>query len=146
MAREYCRGLTRQQLMDMGIYRIDWDKDSQQWWIDRYWYPNYRNKTKRHIRVKIHIVTAEHKYGKTKRYPKIQINYLGKGYAFPLSRVVYCWFINDIPDGYVIDHIDNDPFNNRLNNLQMLTIEENNRKRFEDLGVTCINQWYNTTK
>ena len=32
----------------------------------------------------------------------------------------------------VIDHIDNNPYNNRVDNLQKLTPEENLRKRFID--------------
>ena len=146
MSRMYCKGLTKQELIDMGVYRINWNKESNEWCIDRYWYPNYRCRIKRHLRVKIHNIVAEHKYGKTKIYPKVQMSYNGKGYSFSLSRVLYVWFIEDIPDGYVIDHIDNDPFNNRLNNLQMLTIEENNRKRFTDLNVKCINQYRNSTR
>ena len=34
----------------------------------------------------------------------------------------------DIPDGYVVDHIDNDSFNNDISNLQLLTIGENAKK------------------
>ena len=78
---------------------------------------------------------------------KFQINYKGGSKAWPLSRFIYAWFVGDIPDGdFVVDHIDNDPLNNQLNNLQLLTIEENNRKRFEDLDVKCINQYHNTTR
>lgn len=41
----------------------------------------------------------------------------------------------------VIDHIDNNPFNNRVKNLQKLTPEENLRKRFEDNPDGGRNQW-----
>ena len=88
----------------------------------------------------IHTIVKEHKYGKTKSYPKIQMNYLGKGYAFPLSRVIYAWFKGDIPDGYVVDHIDNNPFNNNIDNLQLLSIEENLYKRYEDDPNAAKNQ------
>ena len=49
-----------------------------------------------------------------------------------LHRLVYCTFTEDYDlDGYVIDHIDSDPSNNKLENLQKLTHSENNQKRFK---------------
>lgn len=59
-----------------------------------------------------------------------------KGYAFvnfpckhiALSRVLFAWFIRDIPKGHVVDHIDNDSLNNDLDNLQLLTRSENTKK------------------
>lgn len=62
-------------------------------------------------------------------------------YTIPLSRVLYVWFKEDIPDGYVIDHIDNDQFNNELSNLRLTTIEENLKKRFIDNPGCYVNQW-----
>ena len=58
-----------------------------------------------------------------------------------LSRFLYAWFLGDIPEGMVVDHIDNDPFNNKLENLQLLTPEENLKKRFEDNPDNCRNQF-----
>ncbi len=40
-----------------------------------------------------------------------------------------------------VDHIDNDPFNNKLENLQLLTPEENLKKRFIDNPDACRNQF-----
>lgn len=66
----------------------------------------------------------------------------GQGhYTIPLSRVLYAWFVEDIPDGYVIDHLDNDPFNNNLDNLKLTTIADNLHKRFVDNPGCYINQW-----
>ena len=49
-----------------------------------------------------------------------------------MGRVIYAWFIGYIEAGMVIDHIDNNPYNNRIENLQKLTPEENLEKRFVD--------------
>lgn len=45
-----------------------------------------------------------------------------------LQRAIYAWFHEEVPAGYVIDHIDNDPFNNNIDNLQLLTPAENLEK------------------
>lgn len=52
-----------------------------------------------------------------------------------IHRLVYCVFNNDYDlSNYVIDHIDNDPRNNCLNNLQKITQQENclRQARFND--------------
>lgn len=42
-----------------------------------------------------------------------------------LNRLVYELFVGKIPEGYVIDHIDTNPSNNRLDNLRAVTPKEN---------------------
>lgn len=52
-----------------------------------------------------------------------------------LHRLVYCVFHNDYElEDYVIDHIDNNPRNNNLDNLQKISQSENclKQKRFND--------------
>nr|DAG03253.1 MAG TPA: homing endonuclease [Siphoviridae sp. ct2D011] len=49
--------------------------------------------------------------------------------------MVYCTFHNDYDlEGFVIDHIDENPLNNNLENLQKITQSENclRQKRFND--------------
>ena len=140
----YCKGLTKEELIGFGIVSIYWDKYTNNWAIIRDWYKN-NSKTKRTLyKLQICDVTTKHKYTGDKSYPKIQFNWRNKSYAFPLSRVIYAWFREDIPDGYVIDHKNNDPYDNTLDNLQMLTIEQNIRKRYDDLDCKCFNQYHNT--
>lgn len=47
-------------------------------------------------------------------------------------RLIWVMFNGDIPDGFVIDHIDRNRANNNLNNLRVVTISQNTRnaKRF----------------
>lgn len=64
-------------------------------------------------------------------YTRISLNTKKHYYV---HRLVYCTFHNDYDlDGYVIDHIDNNPRNNCLENLQKITTRENNlrQKRFQ---------------
>lgn len=63
-----------------------------------------------------------------------------------IHRIVWIAANGVIPDGYVIDHINNDKRDNRLCNLQLLTPEENSTKArndglykvHEDAGVAKI--------
>lgn len=49
---------------------------------------------------------------------------------YSIHRLVYCNFNNDYDlEGYVIDHIDANPNNNKLSNLQKITQSENNLKQ-----------------
>lgn len=47
-------------------------------------------------------------------------------------RVVWIAVNGEIPDGYVVDHINNDKSDNRINNLQLLTPGRNSTKAKRD--------------
>ena len=91
-----------------------------------------------------HKVTCKHPYGKDRKYivfmlydPAIykrcrEKNY--KGYSggqrqILVHRAVYAWYNDECPKGYDIDHIDGNPYNNNLDNLQAITRGENLAKR-----------------
>lgn len=79
------------------------------------------------------LTTQRFKNGSFKAYPATNIVYtLEDGSKIQkvetLHRIVYVAFIGDIPEGMVVDHIDNDPQNNDLKNLQVLTRSENTSK------------------
>lgn len=53
-----------------------------------------------------------------------------KNKHYYIHRLVYCIFHNDFDtEGYVIDHIDNNPRNNCLDNLQKVTPSENSQRQ-----------------
>lgn len=142
----YCKGLTRQELKEMGI--VDVYRDNTEpysgWAVIREWHKNNSKTMKTRYKVNIGLAVTKHKYTRDKVYPKIGISYKNKPVAIPISRLVYVWFIEDIPDGYVIDHINNNQFDNRPENLRMLSIKGNIAKRVDDLGCRCFNQYKNT--
>lgn len=63
-----------------------------------------------------------------KGYEKIYNNYIYKARTIYLHRAMFAWFNDEVPDGLVIDHITNKHdtlYDNRLENLQMITQRDN---------------------
>jgi len=134
----YCKGLTKEELQEVGIFDIKFYHDD--WHVFRYWYVNNtQNKTIKEIAITKAV--GKHKYRPNKVYPKVTFSTPNKKYNIPLSRLIYVWFKGDIPDGYVVDHIDNNSWNCMPSNLQILTVGENLAKRFEDNPDAWTNQW-----
>lgn len=50
-------------------------------------------------------------------------------------------FNGEIPEGYDIDHLDGNPKNNSLNNLEMVTHQENIKRRKMDYTYV-VNNFY----
>lgn len=61
------------------------------------------------------------------RYLSVQLSVNGIVKGFNISTLVAITFLNHKPNGHklVVDHIDNNPLNNRLDNLQIITNREN---------------------
>jgi hypothetical protein len=62
---------------------------------------------------------------------------------YQAHRIIYVLHSKiEIPDGFIIDHLDGNPFNNKLDNLKLKTIRENNqnvrKKKINKLGVTGV--------
>ena len=57
--------------------------------------------------------------------PKEERNSYTGNISIGIHVLNYVWNVADKPEGMVIDHIDNDPTNNDVSNLQMMTQKEN---------------------
>ena len=93
-------------------------------------YPNYSVSSKGRIRN--NRTNRLLKIDYSQKYPRISF---ADRKHFYVHRLVYCTFNNDYDlDGFVIDHIDADPLNCNLENLQKITQSENclKQKRFND--------------
>ena len=131
--------LTKQRLIELGV--TDVTEDGQV----------YVNGKLR----KATITTKETKYGGVKHYVIVALpdrnvkvpitqkkktkqgikNYKAWAYkavTIPLGRLVVAWFTGSIEADEDADHIDNNTFNNHIDNLQKLTRKENLAKRFVD--------------
>lgn len=101
----YAKKLTKEQLINLGIYSISEDGKEI----------IYKSPTLNTTRI---IKQLEHADG----YLRISFNRLK---SMGVHRVVYAWFHGEVPEGMVVDHIDNNKKNNNINNLQLLTPHEN---------------------
>lgn len=81
--------------------------------------------------LKIWIQAKTHKYGNTVVYE--YINFYNpithKGAIMSYHSFIYAYMNGEVPAGYDVDHIDGDTLNNSIDNLQLLTREENLKKR-----------------
>lgn len=58
-------------------------------------------------------------------YIRVRVN--GKEYR--AHRVIWEMFNGPIPEGMLVDHIDRDVYNNRIENLRLVTRQQNNANR-----------------
>ncbi len=68
----------------------------------------------------------------TSGYQKVRLSSNGVVKDFQVHYLVYCIFneIDSIPKGYIIDHIDANKTNNKLENLRLLSLSENVRMAY----------------
>ena len=68
------------------------------------------------------------------KYIQVKINY--KNYL--LHRLIWIWHNGDIPEDLIIDHIDKNTKNNKIENLRLVTVQENafnrNNKKYYQYG------------
>lgn len=62
------------------------------------------------------------------QYPSIQLWNQGQKKKICVHNLVAKVFLGEIPDGYVVDHINNNPSDNYVTNLQIVTVAENGKK------------------
>ena len=66
-----------------------------------------------------------------KGYPYQNFYYNGKAWCHLVHTFIWRAFNGPIPEGYEVDHIDNNRLNFRLDNLQLLTKSANNQKSYD---------------
>ena len=80
--------------------------------------------------IKIHI-KRRYKLKRSKGYEKVYDINTYKRRGIYLHRAMFAWHHNEVPEGLVIDHINNKHktlYDNRLENLQLITQRENSIK------------------
>ena len=85
---------------------------------------------------------------KSKKYYSVSLSLNGVYKTKNIHQLVAYAFLSysNKPFGYVVDHIDNNPYNNRLENLQVISQRENlSKDRVSKSGYTGVH-WNNTAK
>jgi hypothetical protein len=88
------------------------------------------------------IITPKYAQG---RYPRTGVRHEGRSLNYSVHILVARCFIGEVPDGYVVDHIDRNIYNPRLSNLQIITIQENNQRANKSDDTGCKNGMSNHT-
>ena len=139
MARRYAQKLTKEDLIKAGIKDIYYDTAEPRYHIigndgeeisiytDKRGYLFFRLYDLDANGNRIKIPTTR----KYKRCRKVSNTYNYKGKKMTLSRAVWAWFKGEASEGLVVDHVDNKHtthYDNRLDNLQLITQKENSIK------------------
>lgn len=90
---------------------------------------NDKNKKEKILK---HKIVIHHHKNDTYKAHVVGLHQDGKRKYFMISRLVYSAFNGEIPNGYEVDHLNNNPQDNRLDNLQLLSHSDNLKKRFID--------------
>lgn len=136
---KYCERLTKDMLEKWGFTKAEL-LPGNNWYVERLWRKN-NSKTLKHQQISITEAVCKHKYSTDKKYLKLTFSTPEGVKSITLSRFIYVWFKGDIEAGEVIDHINNDPYDNRPENLQKLSVGENLAKRFIDNAANPVNQY-----
>lgn len=117
------RTITKQDIINKGYIILDQEqivfKDNK----EIYCYPVKTIKG-RYLLPKI-INTSR---GRKKQY----VGYTFGRTTISAARLFYAWFHGTVEGTMDVDHVDNNPFNNTIDNLQQLTHSENIRKKYID--------------
>ena len=107
----------------------------------------YNCKIRTHIDVSNFGNVIIHKYNFEKN---VSITFDKRGHrcigAYPIYRIIYELFVGPIPKGYCIHHKDFNPTNDRVDNLQLMTIREHIKLHAQKRGWTKSDKWIDKHK
>lgn len=135
----YAKRLTKERLIQEGFTEIT--KEGRLFKGEREVFPHWNGKEdnpNRYLCIQLyqrdsegHLIKGKNRiYKRTRKDGTIAetLGYAGKLETFGLHRVMWAWFHDEVPEGYVCDHINNKHSrieDYHLDNLQLLTPKEN---------------------
>lgn len=122
--KTFASRLTKEYLMKLGITDVTPDglhiyKGSKE--LAQY-IPKTKNVKRRYFRVRLYDPELR------QATPKEERNNNTGNIIIPVHVINYVWNIGPREPGLVVDHIDNNPLNNHINNLQLINQRENTIK------------------
>lgn len=133
--RQMARAITRESLAHDGI-SVSLDENGE---IHVYHRRDFKGRS-RYREIKPGIITSS----SGKKYVRVAWRSRSNGWkcvTMTISRVAWAWFHGSVPSLWVVDHIDNDPLNNKMENLQALSYSDNAKKRYKDRDEFKLNQY-----
>lgn len=119
---------TRKDL-DNNNVSIQWDSNNQPVIIQDL--PPKQGRGKKWVKErKFYDYVKEHPFGKPYVAKLVSLKLYDKIYLIPVSNVVWIYTYGSITDGDV-DHIDSNTSNNSLDNLQLISHQENLRRKLK---------------
>lgn len=127
------------EVLDRNKIWVEFNEEGQPLIYQEYIQTEKRNTEKRWSTLRTQRTTEkQNKYsGNTYKNKNVGLKIDGRTCYFIVSNIVWVYFNGAIPEGHDVDHINNDTSDNRLENLQLLTRQENLHKR----GAVGFNQY-----
>ena len=79
------------------------------------------------------------RYNKHDKHQRVKLSNRGTKKLFFVHRLVSTAFLGPIPKGYEVNHLDGNPENNRIDNLEYVTRSQNRKHATRVLGKGVLN-------
>ena len=140
MRKQYASEITKDYLIELGVEEVD--PAGRYIIVKGKTAPfHYNSSEKRHY-LRITLYDPKLRQATPKEERK---NTTGQIHI-PVHVINYVWNKGNRISGYVIDHINNDPQDNRIENLQLLTPAENLAKERGESKRVIVSKWSGSTQ
>ena len=140
MRKAYASEITKDYLIELGVEEVD--PAGRYIIVKGKTAPFHNNPSEKRHYLRISLYDPKLRQATPKEKRK---NNTGQ-FHIPVHVINYVWNRGNRPLGYVIDHINNDPQDNRIENLQLLTPAENLMKEKGESKRVIVSKYSGSTQ